>query len=216
MWPFKKKQTQVETGPPPEINELHHFQAPSKNTRSPNATWGWAAREGVEVPPIPDQDKILIHWFRPPAAENPVHWYHDRNQGNDVRNSEEHLNAEPHPINEARREIGPDPRWTPPVHTRATQLQSPSSYSFTRPFDQRTRHRLTGVASSMTSNQRSFSVGGMNPIKGWRNTYRRIPANRDAIAADYAFEQNPVAEVPQYFSPNAGLPDRAYRITRNG
>lgn len=208
MWPFTKKQKTTDK-PPPNFDDLHRFEPDQKPY--PARTWGWAPHLGVDLPDIPNQDAILVHWDRPPADENPQAWWTDRTYDRQRRWASEQLNAHYVDVGEHRQARGDDPRWNPPTHTRPTQTYSPSSYRFVRTFDPYKRRMFTGISSSMSSNNRSFSVGGMNPIKPWRNTYRLKPANRDATGAEMAVKSNPMAEVPLTYSPG-GTFSRSYRL----
>lgn len=88
-----------------------------------------------------------------------------------------------------------DPRRTPPPEPRLTSLLAPRTYSFVRLFDQfnRThgsdpligsRRRFNGMHFSMADHRRNYEIGGMQPARSGRNTYRLEPPPWDADVVD--------------------------------
>ncbi len=64
------------------------------------------------------------------------------------------------------------PNSTPPPVNRPTNLNSPGSYEFTRPFDQDWARQNNGVHFSMADHRRLTEIYGMRPTATARNTYR--------------------------------------------
>lgn len=71
-----------------------------------------------------------------------------------------------------------------PATVRPTARNSPNSYSFTRPFDQRFNRRFNGSHFSMADHRRDYPVFGMAPAKTWRNTSRVDPPPWDSNIVD--------------------------------
>lgn len=104
--------------------------------------------------------------------------------------------------------FAPDPRWTPAPEYRATQQNSPSSWSFTRPFDQRMARRLNGNHFSMADHRRNYPIYGMEPAQQWRSTVITQPApwgqNLTVEAPSNSYQPNPIIPTPDVGLPNRG------------
>lgn len=92
-----------------------------------------------------------------------------------------------------RKRPGPDPRWTPPPEPRVTNELAPTTYSYTRPFDQDIERRFNGQHFSMADHRRTYDVYGMQPVSNRRNTYRADPQPWDTDIVDRAPEYTPAA-----------------------
>jgi len=125
---------------------------------------------------------------RPTPNKAPKDWYQPLDADDQTRHSVEDIDANGWEEKKDRYKIGPDPRWNPPAENRVTQKLSPRRYSFTRPFDQRSKgngaRTLNGNHFSMADHRREYEVLGMRPWSQHRNTYRVDPAPWDADMYD--------------------------------
>lgn len=136
-------------------------------------------------PTVPQQDILLVHYDRPPADQNPQAWWDDRNiWAKQQRDKIEQQTGVPQEGSTSKPgEMGPDPRWTPPIVNRPTAFNNPNGYSFTRPYDQTSEHELNGVHFSLAENRRAYVLGGsVGRINTWNNSYRIDPVTNDATA----------------------------------
>lgn len=178
-----------------------------------NGIDGWAPRVGKELPPIANQDRILVHFDRPPADQAPERYYQDRNESFLRRGQVENLRPENFPEVQKNDTRAPDPRWTAPQEgLRPTTRQSPSNYRFTRPFDQKVARHLNGLHFSMASMHRSYPINGMQPPRRFRNTWRLEPPPNDMQMADMPADSTPDAVVNTYVSPQVSPSRGAYRL----
>ena len=214
MWPFKRKKKDIP--PPPDMDELHSYVEPQPGyypTAQPAGFPTYATTLGPTFPDIPNQDQILVHWFRPPDGKPPEDWYADRASDLNYRNSVEQINGIPIPTVVQQIPRGDDPRWTPPAVSRVTSFNMPTNgYSMTRPYDQDVAREFNGDHFSMADNIRAYDVGGMNPVKRGRNTYRLTPPTLDATSVDMASLQAPSSNPALYVSPTPAPSNRSYRL----
>lgn len=218
--------------PPPGLNEHHDFAgSPADQTPGGIVPYiptgnrmlggsggvglaGWAPRAGIEMPAIADQDAILTHWTDEPG-NNPVSktgggdpYYTSRNQDTIARrNRDEYLsvpvNGAGYAIDSHENPYARNPNWNPPVPSRPTAFQSPSSYRFLH--NMRSGHgdvrHLSGEHFSMAAMGRTYPVRGMQPARRFRNTWRLEPTPRDEAVTDVV---GPITSDPsgQYVSPN--------------
>ncbi len=161
----------------------------------------WAPRLRMFPGGTPDPGRTLnepLYDYRPdPLDQPPGHWWTGRGPGHDglarTRNNE-FIDADGLPL---RRDPGyagdkraaPDHRRTPPPETRKTQEMSPHRYVYTRAFDQRVKHHLTGEHFSLADHRRTYPVFGMVPVVSRRNTYRADPAPWDTGIVDVPIGQ---------------------------
>ena len=80
------------------------------------------------------------------------------------------------------RRFADDPYET--TEPRPTNRMSPSTYTMTRPFDQRFARRLNGEHFSMADHRREYPIMGQQPPIRRRNTWRAEPAPWDANLVD--------------------------------
>lgn len=104
------------------------------------------------------------------------------------------------------------PRATPPPEPRKTSLMAPSTYSFTRPFDQHSARRFNGVRFSMASHRRNFPVGGMAPVHTRRNTYRADPVPWDSAIVDVPAAYEPATYKVRNVELPPGVANRSWRL----
>lgn len=136
-------------------------------------------------PTVAEQNSLLIHWYRPPSDQPNQWWYDDKNPwAKEQREVIEHQTGVPWEIETHRDNQGaPDPRWVPPVVTRPTAFQSPSSYRFTRPWDQYQERELNGLHLSLAGNRRAYMLEGRVGLQSnWNNSYRLDPPTNDSTA----------------------------------
>jgi hypothetical protein len=141
--------------------------------------------EDEYFPTVAGQDALLTHWDRPPADQNPQPWYDDRNiWAKQQREKIEDQTAIPWQIETSKPpQMADDPRWNPPTVNRWSAFLSPSSYRFTRPYDQTSEHELNGVHLSLADNRRAYILTGQSGrIRSWNNSYRLDPTSNDATA----------------------------------
>lgn len=136
-------------------------------------------------PTIADEDAILVHYSRPPGDQNPQEWYDDKDTwSKQQRDQLESQQAVPFGLDTSK--TGPmadNPNWTPPTVQRPSAFLSPSSYRFTRPYDQTSEHELNGVHLSLADNRRAYNLAGnVGRTQSWNNSYRLDPTSNDAQA----------------------------------
>jgi hypothetical protein len=174
---------------------------PSKNTQN-----AYTAHDTPEFPAVPNQDKILTHWYRPPDQGNPQVWWDDNNNDRiDRTNVNEHFQTNNWPEYVDPKYAAHNP-WHNDIRgtLRPTAEQSPSNYRFVRPFYPGDGYaKSTGTHFSMASNRRAYPVNGMQPARSFRNTFRLEPTARDAENMDLSGPNAAVAEPAVYVSPTA-------------
>jgi len=168
------------------------YAAPDVNRDAPYTdTFGWSASTRIQVNGTPDamrENLFPVRDVRPTPNKAPKDWYQPLDADDQTRHSVEDIDANGWEEKKDRYKIGPDPRWNPPAENRVTQKLSPRRYSFTRPFDQRSKgngaRTLNGNHFSMADHRREYEVLGMRPWSQHRNTYRVDPAPWDADMYD--------------------------------
>lgn len=208
MWPFTRK-------PPPDddndltvqvvgLDEAHSYVQP-RGDHPDKHEYGavdWSPQVGTELPPIAEQDRILVHWYRPPDAGSPRPWWQDANSDKILRGEQERATTDLGSSVPGSLRVEQNP-WIgqPQPLPRVTSQAVPANYRFERPFDQRTERTLTGEHFSMASNRRTYQVNGMEPARSFRNTIRLEPVARDAENVDLASTSAPAATPAVYVSP---------------
>lgn len=166
-----------------------------------NDEFGWAPRSlrpsSVETPSAQRLRTIPRYDYRPNPVRPAEEWYGRNAQDEFDRHSVEHQDAdgwtESKGIASSDRRWTPNPRSTPPDESRLTQQMAPSSYQFTRPFDQHSARQLNGSHFSMADHRRNYEILGMAPVTSRRNTYRIEPTPWDTDIVDLP----PVADQAQ-------------------
>lgn len=210
----KKKKNPL---PPVELDERHTFATPQPGH--------YPGAQPIGVPTyatsltrepfldIPNQDRILTHWDRPPDGQSDKQWYDDRNADKIRRLHVENTTGKAWGTPQKRKLSDADPKWTPVPPSRVTNYSIPTNgYVYTRPYDQEVERHPRGIHSSMSDMLRTFSIGGMNPVHRGRNTYRVDPPTHDAQSVDLS---SPVSGSPTpniYMSPQVSLVSRSYRL----
>lgn len=130
-----------------------------------------------------------------------------------IRHRVEFLDADGKEANKPHAgQSAPDPRWVPPAEPRVTNRLSPSTWVFTRPFDQTIERRLNGEHFSMADHRRAFPILGMQPPGYKRNTYRTDPIPWDAHRTDMPNQEGSVTpgRIVAYDLPPSG--DQSWRL----
>jgi hypothetical protein len=135
-------------------------------------------------PTIADQTALLTNYYEPPDDQNPDAWYQDKDRWGMQQQKFQKLTGVPWEDNTLTPILmDDDPRWVPPPVQRPTAFLSPSSYRFTRPFDQNTEHDFNGVHLSLAENRRAYILTGtVGQADNWNNTYRVDPLSNDSQA----------------------------------
>lgn len=204
----KRKQTQAQdlTLIPVSLDEAHSVAQKRGDYPSKNTQKTWAATYTPELPPVPNQDEILIHWYRPPDSGHEQAWWNDVNEDRIQRSQHnEHFTTtgwqeSTDPVYAAKNPWHNDIRG----QLRPTASQSPSVFRFVRPFYPGDGYgQSTGRHFSMASNRRAYPVNGMAPVRSLRNTFRLEPVARDAENADLSGVNAAVSEPNIYVSPTS-------------
>lgn len=164
----------------------------------------YATKRGTELPPVAKQDDILVHFMQPPDDQAPQEYYEDRNAVNIALGRQEVFQTKNPLENSTNIAAAPNPWLSTPLSPRATSRMSPSNFRFYRPFDQRWARQLNGVATSLATVGRAYPVGGMQPPKSFRNTFRLAPTARDIENVDLASTTTASVTPAVYVSPQAG------------
>jgi hypothetical protein len=192
---------------PVSLDEAHSVAQQRNDYPSKNTQRAYAATYTPELPSIPQQDAILVHWYRPPDSGNEQPWWNDVNADRIARSQQEHFETNywqekaDDPVFAARNPWHDDIR----NFLRPTAEQSPSNYRFERPFYPGDGYaQSTGTHFSMASQRRAYPVNGMEPTRSFRNTFRLEPIARDAENTDLSGVNAATAEPAIYVSPQAG------------
>ncbi len=156
---------------------------------SPVGAWS-VTLENVpgETPDPMREGQMPVRDYRPDPKFNPEYfWLGPRGPGTEryERHQVEYLDGDGFGVPAPTRwPMGPDPRWIPPEEPRVTDRLSPSTYRFTRPFDQTIARHYNGDHFSMADHRRQYPIMGMNPPPFRRNTYRADPIPWDTFRVD--------------------------------
>lgn len=166
----------------------------------------------IDLRPTPDQP-VVEEWRHRDADTAQRHGIEDvTSTGWNTRSG----------VSPGERRFAPDPRSTPAPESRITSRLSPSSYRFTRYFDQFNRtsgddpltgsaRTFNGIHFSMADHRRDYDIEGFAPVRRPRNTYRIEPQPWDVHIGDmpptdvnYPNDQAIGVEVP--------APSRSWRL----
>lgn len=186
---------------------------------SPIGAWAPTLRTDAES--IPDAHRMRtmpLYQYRPPADAPPEHWWNGaagpEMESLNRERSVETVDGDGWRVfrgDMTRKRAAPDVRRTPPPETRLTSDLSPTTYSYTRPFDQHSARRLNGSHFSMADHRRNYEIYGMAPINSRRNTYRADPQPWDTDIVDVAPTYTPqAARITQVEVPDAA--GRSWRL----
>lgn len=127
-----------------------------------------------------------------PAADQPPEVFYTQGIGAErlARHEVEHLDGDGWAATAPTvRSFAPNPRAQVYAEPRVTSRQAPSSYSFTRPYDQTTEHHNNGQHFSMADHRRQYAILGMRPVDPMRNTSRNVPGPWDYGSEDLVVTQ---------------------------
>ncbi len=167
------------------------YVVPSPGVENPR---DWADEPeitGAHDPGIPDPmrtGRLRTRDYRPHPADPPQDFWlgvHGPGREYIARHSLEYLDADGRDAEAPR--LKPqtrNPRETVAPEPRPTNRMSPSTWTFTRPFDQHAARQLNGVHFSMADHRRSYAILGMEPVRRRRNTFRAEPAPWDSDLVD--------------------------------
>ena len=188
------------------LDDAHRTTAPTRDEYPSPPTYGtnpYSPGLGRDLPTIPNQDAILVHWYRPPADRNPAEWWHDNNESEFELDKQQIFQTTGWSSERGRQVAAENPWLQPAPLPRVTSSASPSNYRHLRPFDQRMERHLNGEHSSMASMKRAYPVNGMQPTRTLRNTFRLEPGPRDLENVDLSGTETPSIQPAVYVSPSA-------------
>lgn len=202
----KNESTEAQKVVPIGLDDAHNYTAPGPApfTELPYGKPQYSDRLGKDLPTIPNQDRVLVHYFMPPAGENPQAWYNDRNQDRIYRGTQEHFFTKNIPETSQQQHAADNP-WlgssqTENYHHNALFMQS--NYRFIRPFDQQwERTNTLAQSGSQARVAYPYAVGGMVPQTQLRNTFRLAPSARDIENLDLNSSHVAAVEPAVYVSP---------------
>lgn len=216
--PYASRETQVDSlradmqitaVPEYVIPQMGSYGAPPITEGSPyNDEFGWGPTLRTTAQEIPSAQRLKVipdHDFRPDGNRPPEEFWRPIGAENVKRHTVEQVDAdgwgELKGIHNTDRRWAPNPRSTPPPEPRPTTMMSPSSYSFTRPFDQHSARQFNGTHFSMADHRRNYEILGMSPARTMRNTYRIEPTPWD----------QDIVDLPPAGSVNAAMPEARLR-----
>lgn len=169
-------------------------------------------RVGATPDPMRTKQMPQQESYPDPGLQGPGEWYYGvHGNANDrlARARAETEVAAPIPgIVPTIERFAPDPKSVRQPQYRATQRNSPSTWSFTRPFDQRMARRLNGNHFSMADHRRNYPIYGMEAAQPWRSTVITQPApwgqNLTVNAQSASYQPNPIIPTPDVGVPNRG------------
>lgn len=165
---------------------------------NPGGEWAPGLSTGAES--IPDAHRMRtmpLYQYRPPADAPPEQWWNGPNGPGEegLRRAEavETVDGDGwrmfrgfSPTEMFRKRAAPDVRRTPPPESRKTSDMAPTTYSYTRPFDQDKARQFNGNHFSMADHRRNYEIYGMQPVRNRRNTFRADPQPWDTDIVDEA------------------------------
>ncbi len=188
------------------LDDAHNFTAPGPApfTELPYGKVQYSDGLGKDLPTIANQDRILVHYFQPPADSPPQPWYNDRNEDRIYRGTQEHFFTKNIPETAEQQQAAENP-WlggsqTNNYHFNANFMQS--NYRFIRPFDQQwERTNTLAQTGSQARVAYPYAVGGMVPQTALRNTFRLAPSARDIENMDLNSTHVAAVDPAVYVSP---------------
>lgn len=198
---FSRKPKGIAVLPPPVgLDNKHNFGQPGKYV-NPNAVQSYAPRPARAFG-SPQHEPLDPPEYRPPSGSNPAAWWHNTNRDRIERGAQELVRTQPIvEVTDNKNQVALNPWLYTTPSPRVTSTHSPSTYSFTRPFDQDLAHALNGTHYSQASQSRGYPLGGMEPVSNLRNTFRITPPNRDSENMDLISVYAPAPDPAIYVSP---------------
>jgi hypothetical protein len=207
--------------PPPQAYAAFAVPGPGYPVNNP---LGWAPTSlrpsTVDYPSAQRTGEFARVDMRPDPASPPEYYWIPRDRDEKTRHSVEYQDADGWTEQKGSKRFAPNPRAIPPPETRPTESMAPSTYLFTRPFDQeRTygdarihwRRELNGTHFSMADHRRDYPILGMAPAnRVRRNTFRLMPPPWDSNLVDLP----PQSDMPYERVRSAEVPpvQRSYRL----
>lgn len=181
----------------------------------------WAPELRNSPQSIPDAHRtrtMPLYDYRPDGGEPPAEWWvglHGPGRENLYRHRAlETVDGDGWEMTRGdmtRKRAAPNVYRTPPPEPRLTNKMAPTTYSYTRPFDQTVAHTFNGQHFSMADHRRTYEIYGMAPIRTNRNTYRTDPQPWDTNIVDTVPNYTPTqARITQVEVPNSA--NRAWRL----
>jgi hypothetical protein len=159
--------------------------------------FGWAPRLNRNETPDPRRLGEDPEIFFEVGDDKPPQTFYEQNRGRDTlaRHGVEDQDADGWTERKDQLHRADDPRWTTTAEPRRTTKMAPTTYTFTRPFDQQNRagaRTLNGLHFSMADNLRTYDILGMAPPRHTtRNTYRLDPVPWDSDLVDMPAQTEP-------------------------
>lgn len=156
------------------------------NMVSPIGAWAPKAKEEIGNTPDPQRIQHMARQDRNvPDGDPPTRWYSRLSRNLFARHSVESQDADgwTEQVRGSGEPTAIDPRRYPIANTRPTQAMAPRTYFFTRPMWGGSVS-LTGEHFSMADHRRNYDILGMQPVRTWRNTYRKDPQPWDTDMVD--------------------------------
>lgn len=231
--PYSSREEPIEEAVPVYAMPQHgSYAAPGLSEGDAyNDEFGWSAGLGTSTTETPSAQRLgAIPRFdsRPPPESDPVPYWARRGRDDVGRHkSQETVDPTHDAVNPGilpgDKRWADDPRRTPPAEPRVTSRFSPSSYQFTRLFDQFNRthdgdaptgsaRQFNGQHFSMADHRRTYDILGMAPVTSRRNTYRMEPTPYDVNIVDLPADVEP--DVPEARLRSVELPpqQRSWRL----
>lgn len=162
----------------------------------PGGGWSPDVTGGNSSDDIPDPRRLQrmpLYQYRPPAMNPPERWWNGPRgpgqEGLERHRAVETVDGDGWEMTRGdatRKRAAPDVYRTPPPEPRPTNKMAPTTYSYTRPFDQTVERRMNGQHFSMADHKRDYEIYGMAPVRTSRNTYRLDPQPWDTNIVDMA------------------------------
>ena len=171
--------------------------------------------DGGNMPDVTRQQPAIgLKEFGPPADQPPGTYWQRRNAWRIDNFRHDRQTPPQYPQTNGRYRPADDPKREPPLPNRVTAFLSPSSTRFVTasPIGSRQAKRLNGNHFSMASHRRAYPIGGMEPARRFRNTYRIEPDSREDRVTDLPPETNDQKGEVTFTSPVVVPSFRAYRL----
>jgi hypothetical protein len=181
--------------PPPQAYAAYAVPGPGAPVNNP---LGWAPTglrpSTQEYPSAQRTGDFARIDMRPDPGSPPEFYWQPRDRDERTRHSVEEQDADGWTEQKGFKKVGRNARDTPPPEDRPTMSMAPSTYTFTRPFDQERTYgdvrihwarQMNGTHFSMADHRRDYPILGMAPAnRVRRNTYRLMPAPWDTNLID--------------------------------
>lgn len=201
------------------LGPRHEFTATEQAapyTTSPSGAWSPGTPDAFSAGNDAHRlGRSIVHDMRPSPTEAPEVYYDRLDADDKARHAVEYQDADgwTEAKNGSGKRAAVHPESIRPAEHRPTMQMAPTTYTFTRPFDQHAARTFNGLHFSMADHRRNYDILGMEPVRSRRNTYRIEPPNWDTNITDVPPEMPPppgrpiqAIEIPQPFEA------RSYRL----